>query len=158
MARTYQLHRRQWIRRPLQDVFAFFADAGNLEAITPPFLQFQILTPLPIAMRAGAVIEYRLKLFGLPFHWRTVIESFDPPHRFIDQQARGPYRLWRHLHEFRETPDGTEMVDRVDYELPLGPIGSLVHAAFVRRSLAEIFDYRQQRIAELLPDLVTARV
>lgn len=146
MPRTYTLERRQLIRRPLDDVFPFFADAGNLERLTPDFLGFQILTPRPILIETGTLIEYRLRLFGLPLRWRTRIESFDPPHRFIDTQVRGPYRLWRHWHEFTAVSGGTLMVDRVQYQFPLGPLGRLAHATFVRRTLARIFDFRYQAV------------
>jgi len=136
----------QLVRRPRPEVFAFFADAANLERLTPPTLRFSIRTPLPIAMRAGATIDYRLSLLGVPFRWRTVIEVFEPEVRFIDVQAAGPYALWRHLHEFVESPDGTLIRDRVDYELPLGPLGELAHAVFVRRQLERIFEYRRRTI------------
>lgn len=144
---TYRLRRSQLVARPLPEVFAFFADAGNLEAITPPSLAFEILTPHPIAMRAGTLIDYRLRLFGIPFHWRTRIETFEPDVRFTDVQVRGPYRRWHHLHEFFTTADGTQVVDTVDYVLPLGPVGALAHALFVRLTLDHIFDYRQACLA-----------
>ena len=140
---TVRLRRSQLVARPLPEVFAFFADAGNLEAITPPTLRFEILTPHPIAMRAGTLIDYRLRLFGIPFHWRTRIETFEPDVRFTDVQVRGPYRRWHHLHQFFATADGTQVVDTVDYVLPLGPVGALAHALFVRLMLDHIFDYRQ---------------
>jgi ligand-binding SRPBCC domain-containing protein len=147
MARQYLLERRQFIPRPLSAVFSFFSDAGNLEAITPPWLEFKILTPRPIRMQAGTLIDYRLKLAGLPFHWQTRIESFEPGRRFVDSQVRGPYRRWWHEHEFVERDGGTEMLDRVEYEMPLGPLGNIVHAMLTRRQLRTIFDYRRDRIA-----------
>ena len=150
MPKTYTLERTQLIPRPLAEVFPFFSDAGNLEAITPAFLQFKILTPRPIPMRAGTFIDYRIRLLGIPMHWRTQIESFDPPHRFTDIQIRGPYRLWHHTHEFLDVPEGTLMTDLVQYQMPLGPIGSLAHALWIRRTLERIFDYRFQKVAELL--------
>ncbi|HVZ89821.1 MAG TPA: SRPBCC family protein [Polyangia bacterium] len=97
-------------------------------------------------MRPGAIIEYRLSLFRFPFRWRTVIEVFEPGSRFIDVQANGPYALWRHLHEFVDVPGGTMIRDRVEYALPLGPLGELAHALFVRRQLEQIFDYRRSVI------------
>ena len=150
MTRTYHLERRQYIPRPLADVFPFFADAANLEAITPAALHFRILTPRPIVMRPGTLIDYRLSLLGIPFQWRTRIESFEPPHRFTDLQERGPYKRWHHTHEFSEQDGGTWMVDRVEYQLPLGPIGRLANALFVQRQLKQIFDYRFQAIERLL--------
>src|SRR5262245_19539074 len=100
MPQTYRLERTQWIDLPLEEVFAFFADATNLEAITPPWLHFRILTPRPIELAAGTLIDYQLSLFKIPFCWRTRIDSFEPPHRFVDTQIRGPYRFWHHTHEF----------------------------------------------------------
>lgn len=154
MRREYELRRVQLLPTSLERTFAFFADAGNLEAITPPFLRFRITSPLPIEMRAGALIEYRLRLFGVPFGWRTEIESFNPPRGFVDRQIRGPYALWHHTHTFREAPgtDGatTEMTDIVRYALRPALFGPLAHALFVRRTLDRIFDYRAEKILELL--------
>jgi ligand-binding SRPBCC domain-containing protein len=152
---TYHLHRRQFIPRPLEDVFAFFADAGNLARITPPALNFQFVTPLPIKIETGTLIDYRLRLLGVPFRWRTLIDPFNPPHCFADHQARGPYKRWRHLHEFFEQDGGTLMVDRVEYELYLGPIGWLVNRWFVRPQLEMIFDFRYRTIEQLLPECRT---
>ncbi len=150
MARTHVLEVSQVVRRPRRDVFGFFADPENLDTITPDDLRFEILTPRPIAMRAGALIAYRLRLLGVPFRWLTRIEAFDPEERFVDVQLRGPYRRWRHTHEFIEVTDGTLIHDRVEYELPLGPVGELAHALFVRGRLTEIFAHRRRRISELL--------
>jgi ligand-binding SRPBCC domain-containing protein len=148
-ARTYRLERQQLIPRPRPEVFAFFAKAENLESLTPGFLRFQILTPLPIRMQPGTCIDYRLRLFAVPIRWRTLIETFDPPHTFTDIQVRGPYQCWHHCHEFSEAPGGTLVVDRVDYELPGGWLGALAHALWVRRTLARIFDYRYERLQTL---------
>lgn len=149
MPKTYILERTQLIERPLEEVFAFFSDAKNLEAITPAFLKFRITTPGEIAMRPGTVIDYRLQMLGIRFNWQTQIESFEPGREFVDIQARGPYRLWRHTHRFFAVNNGTVMTDRVEYQLYLGPVGNLVNAVFVRRSLAKIFDYRYRSVAEL---------
>jgi ligand-binding SRPBCC domain-containing protein len=130
-------------------VFAFFADAYNLETITPPFLRFRILTPRPIPMAPGTLIDYRLRLFGVPFRWRTRIERFEPGRGFVDAQIRGPYRLWHHTHEFERTAEGTHMRDRVRYALPLGVLGSVAHALAVRRMLDDIFAFRRRRIEEI---------
>ena len=146
--RVHVLEREQRIAAPPAEVFPFFEDAGNLEAITPPFLGFRVVTERPIDMRAGTLIEYRLRLHGIPIRWRTRIESFDPPHSFVDEQINGPYRLWHHTHTFEDDGDGgTIMRDRVRYALPLGPLGSIAHALIVRRDLRRIFDYRQQTVA-----------
>jgi len=149
VAYNYRLERSQLIARPQRELFAFFADAANLERLTPDFLRFQIETPLPIEMRAGALIDYRLSLAGLPVRWRTRISSWEPPHRFSDDQERGPYALWRHVHEFEAVGDGTRMHDRVDYRLPFGPLGALAHLLSVRRTLERIFDHRRKVIEEL---------
>jgi ligand-binding SRPBCC domain-containing protein len=145
----YLLERVQTIPRPIGDVFRFFADAFNLEAITPPFLRFRIVTRPPIPMAVGTSIDYRLRLFGMPFRWRTRIERFDPESGFVDVQVRGPYRLWHHTHAFEALGTATRMRDRVRYALPLGPLGRLVHALVVRRTLETIFDYRRDRISEI---------
>jgi ligand-binding SRPBCC domain-containing protein len=150
MAKSYLLEREQFIPLPLAGVFPFFADAGNLEAITPAFLHFKILTPRPIAMQPGTLIDYRLRLFGVPIAWRTRIEEFAPPHRFVDFQLRGPYKLWHHTHEFRESSGGTLMTDRVRYEIGYGPVGALGNSLWVRRTLARIFDFRRDAIERLL--------
>ena len=145
------LERVQLVPRPRREVFAFFADAHNLERITPPTLRFRILTPDPIELRAGALIDYRLSLFGVPFGWRTLIEVFEPDVRFVDVQLAGPYRRWHHTHLFEDAPGGTLMRDRVEYQLPLWPLGDLAHAVLVRRQLAAIFDHRREVIARLFP-------
>lgn len=146
MARPHVLERRQLVPAPRAEVFAFFADAHNLEAITPEFLRFRVTTPGPIPMAPGTRIEYRLSLYGVGFRWRTHIEIWEPGVRFVDVQLSGPYRSWRHTHEFEDAPGGTRVSDRVEYELPLGPLGGVAHALFVRRALARIFDHRRARI------------
>lgn len=145
----YVLERSLMIRKPREEVFAFFADAFNLERITPAFLRFHILTPAPIAMRAGTLIEYELRLYGVKFRWKTRIEEFDPPHGFVDAQLKGPYRRWVHRHTFEEAPGGTLMRDRVEYALGMGPVGAAAHTLFVRRSVEKIFDYRNEAIGRI---------
>ena len=148
----HTLRREQTLPGAPDEVFPFFADAGNLEAITPPWLGFRIVTPRPIDMGVGTLIEYRLRLHGLPISWLTRIEVWEdthPPLRFVDQQLRGPYALWHHTHEFVPGPDGTtRMTDTVRYALPFGPLGALAHALFVRRDLNRIFDHRHAEVAE----------
>ena len=136
---------------PLDRAFPFFADAVNLERITPPELGFEILSPTPIAMRRGAVIDYRLRLAGIPFAWRTEITEWDPPHRFTDTQIRGPYREWVHTHSFRADGDATVMDDRVDFRLPLWP-ASEVAAPLIAIQLRRIFRHRGERIRRLLAE------
>ena len=147
----YQLERVQTLPASLDEVFAFFADAGNLARITPPWLHFAIHTALPIEMREGAQLEYTIRLAGLPLSWRTRIVAWDPPREFVDYQERGPYSLWEHRHRFEEVPSGVRMRDEVRYRLPFGPVGTLAHRVVVRRLLEEIFDYRRESIAALFP-------
>jgi hypothetical protein len=149
--KVHVLERRQRLALPAARAFAFYADALNLEAITPPWLAFRVATPGPIAMGAGTLIDYRLRLHGIPIRWRTRIVTWEPPRRFVDVQLRGPYVLWQHTHTFE--PDGPHAVivrDRVRYALPLGPLGRLAHALFVRRDLERIFDYRERAVAYAL--------
>lgn len=146
---TYVLERSQCIPRPRHEVFRFFAEAANLQVITPAFLHFRILTPLPMRLQSGALIDYRLRLFGIPFRWRTCIDTFEPPYCFADTQLQGPYRSWHHLHTFVEVPGGTEVVDRVEYALPFGPLGGLAHTLFVQRTLRHIFNYRRNCLQTL---------
>ena len=143
------LERSTWIPRPVGEVSRFFSDVSNLERITPPELRFRILTPLPVEIRHGALIDYRLSLLGVPFGWRTEITCWEPPHRFVDTQRSGPYRQWIHLHEFTPERDGTRMRDRVDYLLPLGRLG-LAGLPLVRRQLDRIFDFRESALHDLL--------
>jgi ligand-binding SRPBCC domain-containing protein len=141
------LIRRQRLPGAPSDVFAFFADAGNLEAITPPWLSFHVVSPRPIEMRAGTVIEYRLRLHGVPVSWLTRIDEWEPGVRFVDSQLAGPYKLWHHTHEFEPDGDaGTLMRDTVRWALPYGPAGELARRLFVARDIERIFDYRAARL------------
>jgi ligand-binding SRPBCC domain-containing protein len=145
------LRREQRLPGAPGEVFGFFADAGNLEAITPPWLGFSIVTPRPIAMAPGALIEYRLRLHRLPISWLTQISVWEPGERFVDVQLRGPYALWHHTHEF--APDGargTVMRDTVRYALPFGPLGEIARRALVARDLERIFDFRRAEVERRL--------
>ena len=145
------LRREQLLPGSPDEVFPFFADAGNLEAITPAWLGFEVVTPRPIEMRPGALIEYRLRLHRLPVSWLTRIEEWEPSVRFVDAQLTGPYKLWHHTHEFEHAPGGgTLMRDIVRYALPLGPLGALAHGALVRRDERRIYDFRAQAIPRVL--------
>jgi ligand-binding SRPBCC domain-containing protein len=151
--RVYVLQREQILDGAPEDVFPFFADAQNLETITPPWLRFEVTKP-PQTMREGALIEYRLTLHRIPVRWRTRIEEWAPPYRFVDVQLKGPYALWHHTHEFARHGGGqTVMRDTVRYALPLGPLGRLAHSLFVKRDLDRIFDY--QTVS--LPSMPSAR-
>jgi ligand-binding SRPBCC domain-containing protein len=149
---VHVLRREQRLPAAPEDVFPFFADAHNLEAITPPWLGFRVVTPRPIDMRPGALIEYRLRLHALPLRWRTRIAVWDPPRRFVDVQLSGPYLLWHHTHDFEPAPDGsgTVMRDTVRYALPFGPLGALAHRLIVRRDLVAIFDFRREAVGAAL--------
>ena len=129
-------------------MFPFFADARNLEAITPPLLRFRVVTPDPVVMRPGTLIQYRLRLRGVPVNWLTSIQEWDPPNRFVDVQLRGPYALWHHTHDLRGDGDGgTVMTDTVRYAIGFGPLGELAHRALVRRDLEAIFAFRHEAVA-----------
>jgi ligand-binding SRPBCC domain-containing protein len=139
-----------WLPRPRSEVFAFFSNAHNLQDITPPWLTFEVLTPAPIPMRAGALIDYRIRVRGFPIRWRTEITEWNPPHQFVDVQLRGPYTLWHHTHVFEERDGGTRCLDRVRYR-PRG--GTLVNWLFVRRDVERIFAFRTERLLQLFPEI-----
>jgi ligand-binding SRPBCC domain-containing protein len=149
---AHSLYREQRLPGSPDDVFAFFADARNLEAITPPLLRFRVMDPGAIVMGPGALIRYRLRVHRVPVGWLTAIREWDPPHRFVDEQLRGPYALWHHTHTFEAIEDGaaTLMRDVVRYALPFGLVGEAARRLFVARDVAAIFDYRAERIRELL--------
>ena len=132
-----------WLPLPPEKLFPFFADAANLDAITPPWLNFRIVTPGPVDMREGALIDYRLRVRGLPLRWRTRINAWEPPHRFEDEQLRGPYRQWIHEHTFEAQAGGTLARDRVRYAVPLD---WLVHDWLVRPDIEKIFRHRSEML------------
>lgn len=152
--RVHVLERSQRLELPARRAFDFYADALNLERITPPWLGFRVTTPGPIEMRAGTLIDYRLRLHGVPVRWRTQIELWEPPLRFADVQLSGPYSLWEHTHTFEPLGESAvEIRDRVCYALPLGVLGGLAHLLLVRRDLERIFDHRREAVAR---ELLTA--
>lgn len=151
-APTHELRRKQWVPRPISEVFRFFEDPSNLPKITPSSLGFQILSMEPNQIQTGTLITYRLKWYGIPYRWITRIEAWTEGVSFVDTQLVGPYILWHHTHTFQSVSNGVLLRDVVKYRLPFGPIGSLMRLILVRKQLEDIFDYRLQRIAELLSD------
>ncbi len=145
--KTFTLSTEHRIEKPIAEVFAFFSDAHNLTEITPPWLHFVVLTPRPIEMEVGTLIDYRLKLRGIPVRWQSEITEWDPPHYFADEQRRGPYRCWIHQHKFVESDEGTLVQDEVEYAV-LG--GQMINKLFVRPDIEKIFEYRSSKLQELL--------
>ncbi len=143
---TFVLHAEQWLPCPRAKLFEFFSDAFQLETLTPPLLRFQVLTPAPIVIRAGTLIDYKLRLHGIPIRWQSEISVWEPPLRFVDRQTRGPYRLWNHEHRFVEQEGGTLVIDHVNYR---APGGSLVNRLFVVPDLRKIFGFRMQKLQKL---------
>lgn len=143
MREPYIIDTQVVIARPIDEVFAFFADATNLQQLTPAWLNFHVVTPTPITMKVGTLIDYRIRVRLLPLKWRTRISEWQPPHRFVDDQLRGPYKLWHHVHTFEQQGSQTVVRDHVDY-IPRG--GTLVHRFFVRPDIEKIFAYRTEQL------------
>ena len=150
--KVFKLETKQFIRRPLEEVFGFFSRPENLVVITPAKLHFEILTPSPLEMKQGAVIDYTIKLSKVPIHWRSLITTYDPPFKFVDEQIKGPYSFWHHTHIFKEVPDGVEIYDEVHYSIPFGPLGSFLHALWIKKDLNHIFEYRKDVIENLFKE------
>jgi ligand-binding SRPBCC domain-containing protein len=146
----YVLETRVWIARPRADVFAFFAEPANLACMMPPGIDVTLLATPSARMEAGAVLDYRVRWLGVPFRWRAFVREYDPPHRFVDVQVRGPWARWEHRHLFLEEDGGTRMEDRITYRPPLGPAGRLAHVLLIERQLADAWRVRRERIAEYL--------
>ncbi len=148
--RDHELRREQRIEGTVEQVFAPFADAGNLETLTPPWLRFRIITELPIEMCKDAQIEYRLRLHGVPVRWRSRIETWKPPRSFTDVQESGPFALWHHTHTFEPDDEGVVIArDVIRYRVGYGAFGELALRLFVARDLERIFDYRREAIGAL---------
>ena len=147
--RIHSIKRELLIKKSIDDVFSFFQEPENLSKITPSNLDFNIITPSPIVMKVGTLIDYTIKVIGIKIHWRTLISSFNPPHDFVDEQLRGPYKYWYHKHEFVSCGEETIIRDNVTYALPFGVIGRLAHKVFVFRQLRKIFDYRARIIQSI---------
>ena len=148
--KVYELKREQVVAQDIEEVFAFFERPENLARITPPSMDFSILTPSPITMQSGALVDYTVKIMGIRSRWTTLITDYGPPHRFTDVQLRGPYSYWHHAHRFEPIDGGTRLVDEVRYVLPYGPLGQMAHALLVKRQLRKIFDHRMQVVDGLL--------
>ena len=146
--KTHSFTTEMWLKPPLEEVFSFFSDARNLERITPPWVRFRILTSGEIPMRLGALIDYRIRVHGVPLRWQSEITLWEPGRRFVDEQRRGPYRLWIHEHRFSAKDGGTLVEDRVEYAVPGG---ALVNRLFVAKDVAKIFDYRKRKLEEIFP-------
>ncbi len=134
----------------LEKTFSVFEDPYNLAKITPPSMNFKVTSKERVRMRKGAEIEYTIRWLGLPIHWKTLILEYQPPFLFVDEQAKGPYSLWRHRHTFQLTQKGVIVGDHVEYALPFGPLGQITHALMVRRQLEGIFTFRQQELGKIL--------
>ena len=148
--KTFELTKTQVINSSMDNVFDFFSKPENLKAITPEKLSFKILTPTPITMGKGTVIDYTIRLFKIPVHWRTLITKYDPPHEFIDEQMKGPYNFWHHTHKFKKVDGVVEISDKVIYSIPMGIIGQFLHFLWIKRDLEKIFSYRKKVINDLL--------
>lgn len=146
---TYTLKCEMLTNRSLWETFEIFENPHNLTRITPSWLNF-VVTSKDVQMGKGAEIEYTIRWLGLPFRWKTLISDYEPPFWFTDEQAKGPYKLWKHRHTFEPTPEGTKVGDLVEYALPFGTLGRLVHKLVVRKQLEQIFQYRQQELGKML--------
>ncbi|MFN0158165.1 MAG: SRPBCC family protein [Bacteroidota bacterium] len=142
--KVYQLRKEQFVGRPLTEVFSFFERPGNLAAITPPSMEFRIVTPPPIVMKEGALFEYSVRVMGIRMRWKSLISQYTPPFRFVDEQVKGPYSFWHHTHTFTEVHGGTLIGDEVRYAIPFGMIGRITHRLAVSRQLEHIFSLRSQ--------------
>jgi ligand-binding SRPBCC domain-containing protein len=147
---VHRLERRQFVARPLDEVFAFFAEARNLERITPPWLSFRVLTPDPVQMAVGTIIDYRLRLHGIPLGWTSQIEVWEPGRQFVDRSIRGPFSLWHHRHRFSESGEGTIVSDEVHYASPFGALGEIAAQLVVARDLDRIFAHRRDAVVRIL--------
>jgi len=151
----YRLTARMSVDLPIEKVFEFFADANQLERITPQWLHFKVLTPCPIEMKAGLILDYRIRLHAIPIKWRTEISAWEPPFRFVDQQLKGPYKRWHHEHTFQEVDGKTIVCDNVHY-IPRG--GSLIHRFMVKPDLEKIFRFRHDRLTEIFAEEIAGKL
>jgi ligand-binding SRPBCC domain-containing protein len=149
MPQPYILRAEQFVPRPLPEVFEFFSDAKSLHRLTPAWMQFRILSVDPEPVQQGTLIRYSLRWRMFPIHWTTEITAWEPPHRFVDIQLKGPYKLWRHEHRFVAEGDGTRILDEVHYQLPFGPFGRIAHALKIKKDVEGIFTYRREAVGKI---------
>ncbi len=147
--KTYYFTQQIKIHKTIQEVFEFFSNAENLNRITPPHLEFKILTPQPIQIEPGTTIDYRLRLYKFPIHWKTKITAWEPPYRFVDAQLKGPYKKWIHQHRFQSENDGTIVEDNLEYAIPGGIAAPFIHWIFVKRDIENIFRFRAGKLDEI---------
>ena len=147
--KLYTLESNQFINKPIEEVFQFFSKPENLSVITPAKLGFKILSPNPIKMEVGRLIDYNIYLLGIPIHWRTLITDYEPPNMIVDQQIKGPYAMWHHTHTFHKVKGGVEIKDRVVYSIPFGFLGRLLNYLWIKRDLNNIFLHRKKVIDKL---------
>jgi ligand-binding SRPBCC domain-containing protein len=150
--KPHVLETTTFINRPLEEVFAFFSKAENLNELTPPELHFTIDTPLPIKMFPGTLIDYSIRLSGIPFKWKTRITKWEPPFEFVDEQIKGPYVRWHHTHTFKASNGGTIMTDRVEFLSPGWILEPLINALFIQKKVESIFKYRESQLKRIFPD------
>lgn len=148
--KIYEIKVKQKLNSNIENVFNFFSKPINLAKITPKRLGFRIITPLPIEMKSGTIIDYYIKIFSLPIRWRTIITNYEYPSQFIDQQLKGPYSFWHHTHTFEETENGTIIKDQIRYVVPFGLLGRILNYLWIKRDLKNIFEYRKEKIKELI--------
>ena len=152
--KTYNLKFEQKIDLPVSDVFDFFSKPENLSLITPSRLKFDIITPTPLEMKDGQLIDYSLKImYVIKLHWRTLITHFEKPVKFIDQQIKGPYSLWHHTHKFKKIDGGTLIIDELRYAIPFGFIGRLIHFLYIKHDIKSIFEYRHKNLDKIFSEI-----
>ena len=147
--KIYELSVSHRVNAPIEKVFDFFSKPENLSKITPKKMGFNVLTPLPITMERGALIDYTIKVMGFPLRWRTLITSYDPPNKFVDEQLKGPYSFWHHTHTFEPVNDGVIINDVIKYSIPLGFIGRIMHFLWIKNDLNKVFNFRKKVIDEI---------
>jgi ligand-binding SRPBCC domain-containing protein len=148
--REFSLERSIVVRESLEEVYKFFSEPANLQELTPPWLDFRVVGSSTEGVEVGTTIDYRLKVRGLTIRWRSLISAWNPPHSFVDEQLKGPYRMWHHTHTFLETEEGVHVGDKVRYAVPGGPLfEGLIERLFVGPDVRKIFDYRVKRLGEL---------